>query len=176
MKETIKEFISEERLMQRISELADQINHDYQGKSVHLICILKGSIFFTCELAKRLTIPVYLDFMQLSSYGNDTESTGSVKIIKDLDAPVFGKDIIIIEDILDSGRTLFKLLSLLEVGNPASIAVCTLLDKPSRREFPVDVDYNGFEIENEFVVGFGLDYAQRYRNLPYIGVVKFEED
>ena len=136
---------------------------------------LGASVFFACELAKRLTIPVVFDFMQVSSYGNGTSTTGGVKIIKDLDTPIAGKEVLIIEDILDSGRTLCRLLSLLSVSNPASLRVCTLLDKPARREFPVDVDYNGFEIEDEFVVGFGLDYAQKYRNLPYIGVIHFEE-
>ena len=112
-----------------------------------------------------------MDFMEVSSYGSDTQSTGNVKIIKDLDAPITGKHTMIIEDILDSGRTLSRLLSILEMSNPASLAVCTLLDKPARREYPVDVDYNGFEIEDEFVVGFGLDYAQRYRNLPYLSLI-----
>ena len=176
MKETVRELISEEKLMKRIDELAEKINKDYQGKTLNLICILKGSIFFTCELAKRLTIPVKMDFMEVSSYGSDTQSTGNVKIIKDLDAPITGKHTMIIEDILDSGRTLSRLLSILEMSNPASLAVCTLLDKPARREYPVDVDYNGFEIEDEFVVGFGLDYAQRYRNLPYIGILDLHEN
>lgn len=136
----------------------------------------EGKFFFTCELAKRLTIPVIFDFMQVSSYGDGTKSSGSIKVLKDLDEPVTGKDAIIIEDILDSGTTLYKLLALLKVSNPSSLKVCTLLDKPSRREYPVNVDYNGFEIEDEFVVGFGLDYQQRYRNLPYIGILKFEEE
>ena len=114
--------------------------------------------------------------MQVSSYGDNTESSGSIKVIKDLDTPITGKDAIVIEDILDSGRTLYKLMSVLKVSNPASLKVCTLLDKPSRREFPVEVDYNGFEIEDKFVIGFGLDYAQRYRNLPYIGVLNLEEE
>lgn len=176
MTEKVRVLIPEEELMKRIDELAEEINEDYKGKTLHIICILKGSVFFSCELAKRLTMPVKFDFMQVSSYGDGTESSGSIKIIKDLDAPITGKDTIVIEDILDSGRTLFRLLSILSVSNPASLSVCTLLDKPSRREFPIDVDYNGFEIEDEFVVGFGLDYAQRYRNLPYIGVLSFEEE
>lgn len=175
MKEKIELLISEEEVGKRIDELAKEIDADYKGKTLNIICILKGSVFFACELAKRLTIPVVFDFMQVSSYGNGTSTTGGVKIIKDLDTPIAGKDVLIIEDILDSGRTLCRLLSLLSVSNPASLRVCTLLDKPARREFPVDVDYNGFEIEDEFVVGFGLDYAQKYRNLPYIGVIHFEE-
>lgn len=176
MKEKIEVMIPEEVLVKRIGELAEQINRDYEGKTLHIICILKGSIFFTCELAKRLTIPVIFDFMQVSSYGDGIKSSGSIKVLKDLDEPVTGKDAIIIEDILDSGTTLYKLLALLKVSNPSSLKVCTLLDKPSRREYPVNVDYNGFEIEDEFVVGFGLDYQQRYRNLPYIGILKFEEE
>ena len=175
MKEKIELLISEEEVGKRIDELAKEIDADYKGKTLNIICILKGSVFFACELAKRLTIPVVFDFMQVSSYGNGTSTTGGVKIIKDLDTPIAGKEVLIIEDILDSGRTICRLLSLLSVSNPASLRVCTLLDKPARREFPVDVDYNGFEIEEEFVVGFGLDYAQKYRNLPYIGVIHFEE-
>lgn len=174
MAEKIEVMISEEKLMKRIDELAKEINEDYAGKELLIICILKGSVFFSCELAKRLTVPVTFDFMQVSSYGDGTSTTGSIKIIKDLDGPITGKEVLIVEDILDSGRTLCRLLSILSVSNPASLRVCTLLDKPSRREFPVDVDYNGFEIEDEFVVGFGLDYAQKYRNLPYIGIVRFE--
>lgn len=173
MTERIDLLISEEELEKRIDELAKEIDEDYKGRTLNIICILKGSVFFACELAKRLTIPVVFDFMQVSSYGNKTSTTGGVKIIKDLDTPITGKDVLIIEDILDSGRTLCRLLSLLSVSNPASLRVCTLLDKPSRREFPVDVDYNGFEIEDEFVVGYGLDYAQKYRNLPYIGIIHF---
>lgn len=176
MKEKVEVMIPEEALLKRIGELAEQINRDYKGKTLHIICILKGSIFFTCELAKRLTVPVVFDFMQVSSYGDGTKSSGSIKVLKDLDEPITGKDALIIEDILDSGTTLYKLLGLLRVSNPNSLKVCTLLDKPSRRVYPVNVDYNGFEIEDEFVVGFGLDYQQRYRNLPYIGIMKFVEE
>jgi len=176
MREEISVMISEEELLKRIGELADQINKDYEGKTVHLICILKGSIFFTTELAKRLTVPVIFDFMQVSSYGDGTTSSGSIKVVKDLDSPITGKDAIIVEDILDSGTTLYKLIGLLLVSNPKSLKVCTLLDKPSRREYPVEVDYNGFEIEDEFVVGFGLDFQQRYRNLPYIGKLRFLDE
>ena len=172
---TVKELISEEKVVARIKELAEQINKDYEGKSVTLVCILKGSIFFTCELAKYLTIPVTIDFMQCSSYGADTKSSGIVKLAKDLDEPILGKDIILIEDIIDSGRTLSYLFKLLSQREPASLALCTLLDKPSRRVVEVDVKYTGFEIPDEFVVGYGLDYAQKMRNLPYIGVVEFEQ-
>ena len=171
---TVKELISEERVVARIKEIAEQINQDYEGKSVTLVCILKGSVFFTCELAKYLTIPVTIDFMQCSSYGADTKSSGIVKLAKDLDEPIMGKHVILIEDIIDSGRTLSHLVKLLNQKEPASLTLCTLLDKPSRRVKEVDVKYTGFEISDEFVVGYGLDYAQKMRNLPYIGVVEFE--
>ena len=152
--------------------MAAQINKDYEGKEVHLICILKGGVFFTCELAKRLTIPVSLDFMSVSSYGSDTKSSGVVKIIKDLDEPLEGKNVIIVEDIIDSGRTLAYLIEVLKQRNPKNIELCTLLDKPERRvKKQVKVDYTCFTIPDEFVVGYGLDYDQKYRNLPYIGVI-----
>lgn len=171
---TVKELISEEKVIARVKEIAEQINQDFEGKSVTLVCILKGSIFFTCELAKYLTIPVTIDFMQCSSYGADTKSSGIVKLAKDLDEPIMGKHVILIEDIIDSGRTLSHLVKLMEQREPASLTLCTLLDKPSRRVKEVDVKYTGFEIPDEFVVGYGLDYAQKMRNLPYIGVVEFE--
>lgn len=172
MRANISILISEEDVDERINELAQQINKDYEGKAVHLICILKGSIFFTCELAKRITVPVTIDFMSVSSYGGGTESSGTVKIKKDLDESIEGKDVIVIEDIIDSGRTLHNLLKVLETRNPKSLRLCTLLDKPDRRVVNVDVDYTGFAIPDKFVVGYGLDYDQNYRNLPYIGVVE----
>ena len=172
MRANISVLIEEEDVDERINELAQQINEDYAGKSVHLICILKGSIFFTCELAKRITVPVTLDFMSVSSYGSATESSGTVKIKKDLDESIEGKDVIVVEDIIDSGRTLSNLLQVLKTRKPNSIRLCTLLDKPDRRVVDVDVDYTGFEIPDKFVVGYGLDYDQNYRNLPYIGVVE----
>lgn len=170
----VRELISEEKVIARIKEIAEQINKDYEGKSVTLVCILKGSVFFTCELAKYIKVPVVIDFMQCSSYGADTKSSGIVKLAKDLDEPITGKDVILIEDIIDSGRTLSHLVKLLAQREPASLTLCTLLDKPSRRVMDVDVKYTGFEIPDEFVVGFGLDYAQNMRNLPYIGVVEFD--
>ena len=176
MKEKISILISEERIEKRIREMAETISKEFEGESVVLICILKGSVFFTCELAKRLTIPVTLDFMCVSSYGDDTKSSGIVRISKDLDQSVEGKNVIIIEDIIDSGRTLFYLLEMLKTRMPKTLRLCTLLDKPSRRVMDVAVDYTGFEIEDKFVVGYGLDYAQKYRNLPYIGVVEFLGD
>ena len=172
MAETIKVLIAEQDVDARIAELGQQISEDYAGKQVHLICILKGSVFFTCELAKRITVPVSLDFMSVSSYGDGTQSSGRVKIAKDLDESLEGKDVIVIEDIIDSGRTLAYLLDVLAKRNPNSLKLCTLLDKPDRRVTDVKVDYVGFEIPDEFVVGYGLDYAQKYRNLPFVGVVE----
>ncbi len=174
-KETIKVLLSEQEVDQRIREVAEKISADYAGKSVHLICILKGGAFFTVELAKRLTVPVSLDFMSVSSYGSDTKSSGIVRIIKDLDEPLQGKDVLIVEDIIDSGRTLYYLIDVLKKREPNSIRLCTLLDKPSRRVKDVKVDYTCFDIPDRFVVGYGLDYDQKYRNLPFIGVVEFEE-
>ena len=172
MSERIKVLLSEEEVDARIQQVAAKISKDYAGKEVHLICVLKGGVFFTCELAKRITVPVTLDFMSVSSYGDDTKSSGVVKIVKDLDQPLIGKDVLIVEDIIDSGRTLSYLMKVLQERKPASMRLCTLLDKPDRRVKMVDVDYTGFNIPDEFVVGYGLDYAQKYRNLPFIGVVE----
>ena len=174
MAEKIRVLLSEEEVDQRICEVAAQISKDYEGKEVHLICILKGGVFFTCELAKRLTVPVSLDFMSVSSYGADTKSSGVVKVIKDLDEAIEGKHVLVVEDIVDSGRTLSYLLENLKSRKPKSLRLCTLLDKPERRVTDVHVDYTGFEIPDEFVVGYGLDYKQQYRNLPYVGVVELE--
>ena len=174
MEDKIRVLISEEDVNKRISEIAAHISKDYEGQPVHLICILKGGVFFTCELAKRLTIPVSLDFMSVSSYGADTKSSGVVRIVKDLDESIKGKDVLVVEDIVDSGRTLSYLLEYLRNREPKSLRLCTLLDKPERRVVPVDVDYTCFHIPDEFVVGYGLDYAQKYRNLPYIGVVELD--
>lgn len=172
MAETIRELLSEEEVDKKIKEIGEQISRDYAGKEVHLICILKGGVFFMCELAKRITIPVSMDFMSVSSYGGGTSSSGVVKIVKDLDQPLEGKEVIIVEDIIDSGRTLNYLMQILKERHPQSMRLCTLLDKPERRVVPdVQVDYVGFEIPDEFVVGYGLDYDQKYRNLPFIGVV-----
>lgn len=168
----LRVMISEEQVTKRIKELAEQISKDYEGKDIHLICILKGSVFFSCDLAKRITVPVTLDFMSVSSYGNETVSSGRVRIVKDLDESIQGKHVIIIEDIIDSGRTLAYLMDLLGTRAPESLTICTLLDKPDRRVTDVEVKYVGFEIPDEFVVGYGLDYQQRYRNLPYVGVIE----
>ena len=174
MAESIRVLLSEEEVDARIKAIGEQISKDYEGKEVHLICVLKGGSFFMCELAKRITVPVSFDFMSVSSYGSDTKSSGVVKIVKDLDESIHGKDVIVIEDIVDSGRTLSYLMEMLRDRGPKSLRLCTLLDKPDRRVMPIEVDYTGFEIPDEFVVGYGLDYAQRYRNLPYIGVVELD--
>lgn len=176
MLEKIKVLLSEEEVNLRVKEIAAQINKDYEGKQIHMIGILKGGVYFMCELSKRLTVPVTLDFMSVSSYGDGTSSSGIVKIVKDLDHSLEGKDVLIVEDIIDSGRTLKHLVEILKQRNPESIRLCTLLDKPDRRVVEVDVDYSCFSIPDEFVVGFGLDYAQKYRNLPYIGIVEFVEE
>ena len=173
--ESVSVLIPEEEVEKKIREMAEQITKDYAGKELKLICILKGSVFFTTELAKRIGLPVKLDFMSVSSYGDDVNSSGRVRIVKDLDESIRGQDVLVIEDIIDSGHTLSFLLEMLKSRQPESIALCTLLDKPSRRVVDVHVDYSGFEIPDEFVVGYGLDYAQRYRALPYIGVLHFED-
>ena len=173
-KETISVMLDKETIENRIKELGAQISRDYEGKSIHLIGILKGSVIFMAELAKYITVPVTFDFMSVSSYGNDTKSSGVVKIVKDLDDPIEGKDVLVVEDIVDSGRTLSYLLKNLNTRGADSVRLCTLLDKPERRVTDVQVQYTGFEIPDEFIVGYGLDYAQRYRNLPYIGVINFE--
>lgn len=175
MAERISMLLTEQQVDERIQELGDQISRDYEGKQVHLICVLKGGSMFLCELAKRITVPVSLDFMSVSSYGKNMTSSGVVRIVKDLDDPVKDKHVIVVEDIVDSGRTLSYLMEMLKKREPASLVVCTLLDKPERRVTDVKVDYTGFQIPDEFVVGYGLDYDQRYRNLPYIGVVHLDD-
>lgn len=174
MSEHVRVLYPEETVNKRIREIGEQISRDYAGKPVHLVCILKGGSFFMCELAKRITVPVTLDFMSVSSYGSETQSSGVIKISKDLDEPLRDKNVIVVEDIVDSGRTLSYLLDMLKARNPKSLRLCTLLDKPDRRVKEVYVDYTGFQIPDAFVVGYGLDYDQRYRNLPYIGVVEFD--
>ena len=176
MSERISVLLSEEEVDRRINEIGKQISKDYEGKNIHLICVLKGGVFFMCELAKRIEVPVSMDFMAISSYGADTKSSGVIKIVKDLDESITGKDVLVVEDIVDSGRTLSYLLAMLKERKPNSLKLCTLLDKPDRRVIDVDVDYTGFQIPDEFVVGYGLDYAQKYRNLPYIGVVHLDEE
>lgn len=171
MKEQIGVMLSSSEVENRISEMAAAIDKAYEGKTIHLIGILKGSVFFMCELAKRLTVPVTMDFMSVSSYGNDTKSSGVVKMIKDLDESIEGRDVVLIEDIMDSGRTLSYLINILKERKPASFKVVTLLDKLDRRVVELEPDITGFVIPDRFVVGYGLDCAQKYRNLPYIGVI-----
>lgn len=175
MAEKIKVLISEEEVDARIRELVEKISKEYEGKQIHLICVLKGGVFFMCELAKRITVPVSMDFMCVGSYGDGTKSSGVVRLAKDLDESIENKEVLIVEDIIDSGNTLYYLMDVLRQRKPASLRLCTLLDKPDRRVKDVHVDWTGFEIPDEFVVGYGLDYAQKYRNLPYIGVVEVAE-
>jgi hypoxanthine phosphoribosyltransferase len=176
MGQKISVMISKDQVEKRIAELGEKISEDYRGRSIHMICILKGGVYFMTALSQHISedVPVTLDFMSVSSYGNGTKSSGVVKIIKDLDEPLEGKDVLIVEDIIDSGRTLYYLIGLLKDRHPKSIRLCTLLDKPDRRERDVKVDYEGFTIEDKFVVGCGMDFEQKYRNLPYIGVVEEE--
>ena len=176
MADRISVLYSEEEINARIREMGEEISRDYAGKSVHLVGILKGATFFACELAKRITVPVTLDFMSVSSYGDSTESSGVVKINKDLDEPLEGRDVLVVEDIVDTGNTLSYLLDNLQKRGSASVKLCALLNKPERRLKDVRVDYTGFVIPDEFVVGFGLDYAQKYRNLPYIGIVRSDDE
>lgn len=169
-----KTLISEEQLKTRISELAKQIEKDYEGKSPVIVGVLKGSVMFYTDLVRQIDLPLTVDFMSISSYGAGVNSTGEVKIIKDIDGKIGGKDVIIVEDIVDSGYSMNCLLKLFATRSPKSVRVCALLDKPSRREIPVQIDYTGFQVANEFVVGYGLDYAGLYRNIPFIGVLKKE--
>lgn len=175
MSEHVKVLFSEEEVDRVIEEQARKISKDYEGRQVHLVCVLKGGVFFMCELAKRITVPVTMDFMALSSYGDGTASSGYITMKKELDESIQGRDVLIVEDIVDSGRTLKYLVEELSRRNPASLRLCTLLDKPDRRVVDIKADYTCFEIPDVFVVGYGLDYAQKYRNLPYIGIVEMEE-
>ena len=167
-------ILSEEELHEMVTRVGAQISRDYEGKNLLMVSVLKGSVMFMADLMRAITIPARIDFMAVSSYGSGTKSSGVVKIVKDLDESLKDKDVIVVEDIVDSGRTLSYLLEMLRDRGPASLRLCTLLDKPERRVIDVHVDYTGFNIPDEFVVGYGLDYDQRYRNLPYIGVVEFD--
>ena len=165
-------LFSEEQLKNRVQEIARQITADYQGKEIMLISVLRGSFVFMADLCRAIDLPCTLDFMAVSSYGKGTKSSGQVQITKDLSEDITDRHIIVVEDILDSGNTLSYLLQLLQARSPASVRLCTLLDKPDRRVKPVQVHYSGFTIPDAFVVGYGLDYAEKYRNLPYIGILK----
>ena len=167
-----KVLLSEEQLSQKIAELGEEISKDYQGKEIVAICVLKGAILFMADLARAVKVPMALDFMAVSSYGNGTSSSGTVRILKDLDNSIEGKHVLVVEDIIDSGVTLKYLLKNLKSRKPASIKLCTLLNKPERRRVEVDIDYCGFTVPDYFLVGYGLDYAEKYRNLPFIGILK----
>jgi hypoxanthine phosphoribosyltransferase len=167
-------LLTEEQIQRRIAELGAQISADYAGKELHLIGVLRGAIMFLADLMRHLTIPCSCDFIAIASYGMDTKSSGVVRILKDLDDSIQGKHVLIVEDIVDTGLTLNYILNLIRSRNPASVRVCALLDKPERRIVPVEIHYLGFTIPNRFVVGYGLDYAQKYRNLPYIGILRPE--
>ncbi|MFD0698924.1 hypoxanthine phosphoribosyltransferase [Paenibacillus sp. GCM10027628] len=165
---------SEEQIQNKIKELGEQLSSDYEGKNPLVICVLKGAFIFMADLVKQIRVPLELDFMAVSSYGQSTKSSGVVKIIKDLDVPVEGRHILIVEDIIDSGLTLSYLIDVLERRNAKSISVVALFNKPARRTVELEPDYSGYELPDEFVVGYGLDYAEKYRNLPFIGILKPE--
>ncbi len=167
-------LLTEEQIQRRVAELGAQISKDYEGKELHLIGVLRGAVMFLADLMRSLSIPCSCDFIAISSYGMDTKSTGVVRILKDLDDSIQGRHVLIVEDIVDTGLTLNYILNLIRARNPASVRVCALLDKPERRIVPVTIHYVGFTIPNRFVVGYGLDYRQQYRNLPYIGVLRPE--
>jgi len=167
-------LITPEEIQARVAELGRQISADYDGRDLLLIAVLKGSVLFLGDLMRHITIPHAIDFMAISSYGRSTETTGVVRILKDLDDPIDGRNVLIVEDIVDTGRTMDYLLRILRARQPASLRVCTLLNKPSRREIEVPLDYIGFDIPNKFVVGYGLDFGEIYRNLPFIAVLKPE--
>ena len=170
----LKVLITEEELKNKVQELGAAISRDYEGKNLLMVSVLKGSVIFMADLMRAITIPAQIDFMSVSSYGAGVKSSGVVKILKDLDALLEGKDLLLVEDILDSGNTLYNLAGHLRDRGAASVALCVLLDKPARREKPIQPNYVGFTVPDEFVVGYGLDYADRYRNLPYVGVLKPE--
>ncbi len=176
MKEVVVKRIDEDAIIKRIAELAEQIKSAYGDKKLHLACVLKGGVYFACELSKHLTMPVTIDFMSLSSYGDGMTSQGVIRMDQDLTMNIAGKDVLLVEDIIDSGRTLFYVENMLNKREPNSLTVCTLLDKKARREADVEIKYVGFEIDDYFAVGYGLDYAQKYRNLPYVGELQFKED
>ena len=168
----VTQMIKEEDVDSRIKELAAKIDEDYKGEEIFIVCILRGATFFACELVKRIKAPVTIDFMQVSSYGAGTVSSGEVRIIKDIELSVRDKNVIIVEDIVDTGNTLSTLRDIFEHRKSKSVKICSLLDKPDRREVEVDIDYVGFSVPDKFIVGYGLDWDQKYRNLPYIGVVE----
>ncbi len=165
-------LLSEEQLQQRVRELGEEISKEYAGKEILMIGVLRGAVMFMADLARAIAVPVMIDFMAVSSYGTSTSSSGIVRILKDLDEEVAGKHVLIVEDIIDSGLTLSYLVDNIKSRQPASVRICTLLNKPERRKVDLEVNYNGFVVPDEFVVGYGLDYAEKYRNLPFIGILK----
>ncbi|MGE4282122.1 MAG: hypoxanthine phosphoribosyltransferase [Clostridia bacterium] len=165
-------LLTKEQLLEKTKELGEIISKDYEGKKLMILCVLKGGVIFTTDLIREISVPVELDFMAISSYGASTSTSGVVRILKDLETDIDGKHILIVEDIIDSGLTLKYLKELLISRGPESVKICTILNKPARRKVQVDVDYKGFDIPDEFVVGYGLDYAENYRNLPFVGVLK----
>ena len=175
-KEKVEVYISEEAIRQKVAELGERITEDYRGKDLFVIGVLRGAIFFAVDLVRQIDLPLVLDFVQIASYGNGTESTGRAKITRELDLSIQKKDVLVVEDIADTRHTLFNLLSFLRSKFPRSIRVCTLLDKQERKEREIPLDYVGFTIENKFVIGYGLDYAQRYRNLPFVGVLRQDRE
>ena len=170
----LKVLLSQQEIAEKVCEIGKQITKDYEGKNLLMVSVLKGSVVFMADLMRAVDTPVRIDFMSVSSYGSGTKTSGVVKIVKDLDMNLEGYDLLLVEDILDSGKTLFYLREILQKRNPASIRIATLLNKPARREADIVPDYSCFEVPDEFVVGYGLDYAEKYRNLPYIGVLKPE--
>ena len=168
----ITTFLTEEEVNERIKEMGKEITEHFKGEEIYVVCILKGSIYFTAELTKRIDLPVKIDFMKVSSYGNTTSSSGVINVQQDLSDSIEGKNVLIVEDIIDTGNTLHRLIELFKSRNPKTLSLCTLLDKPDRRQVDVNVDYIGFSIPDKFVVGYGLDLAEEYRNLPYIGIVE----
>ncbi len=170
----LKVLLSEEEIAEKVQEIGAQITKDYQDKNLLMVSVLKGSVVFMADLMRAVNCHARIDFMSVSSYGNGTKTSGVVKIVKDLDLNLEGYDLLLVEDILDSGKTLYYLREILKERNPASIRIATLLNKPARREADITPDYSCFEVPDEFVVGYGLDFAEKYRNLPYIGVLKPE--
>ncbi|MBN1825740.1 MAG: hypoxanthine phosphoribosyltransferase [Candidatus Eisenbacteria bacterium] len=168
----VEVYIGEEKIRERVAEMGERITRDYQGKDLFVVAVLRGAIFFAVDLVRHIDLPLVLDFVQISSYGDGTESDGRAKITRELDLSIKDKDVLVVEDIADTRHTLFNLLSFLSSKFPRSIRICTLLDKRERMERDIPLDYVGFTIENKFVIGYGLDYAQRYRNLPYVGILR----
>lgn len=172
MEQDIKQvLLSQKEILDKVIELGKQISEDYEGKNLLMVSILKGSVIFMADLMRAISIPAKIDFMSVSSYGSGTKTSGVVKIIKDLDIPLEGYDVLVVEDILDSGMTLSYILGILKDRNPRSVRICTFMDKPDRRQAPVEPDYTGFVVPDEFVVGYGLDYNEKYRNLQYVGIL-----